>query len=311
MLKNERAVIGNNGMSRDEFLRQVLYSGEVTKIAQHLALVLFLVSEGKNRIDITVREIEDITGWGKSTIRDHISELEVFMKVTLGVGRSKTFFELQGVIEDAIANAVVSGSRTQIGNSKARQPDTNDVQPQPDTIPDTTRNKNAENRQPDTTPDTNAVHREPDSKPDTNRNADAPKTRAYKDITTTNSNNNKPTTSETVTPPVSSVEDDLTEQMIDDICGWMNISQITERARARKWLGTTVQTYGDGPTRSAYHQLKTRQFEREVVAKGKEFCNSYATFAAIKHFTRQDVEEGRYRDRRSVRVSSAKDSPPI
>jgi hypothetical protein len=276
MLKNERAVIGNNGMSRDEFLRQVLYSGEVTKIAQHLALVLFLVSEGKNRIDITVREIADLTGWGKSTIRDHISELEVFMKVTLGVGRSKTFFELQGVIEDAIANAVVSGSRTQIVNSKAREPDTNAVQPQPDTSPDTTSNKNAETRQPDTTPDKNDVHREPDSKPDTNRNADAPKTPAYKDITTTNSNNNKPTTSEVGTAREMSSVEGLTEEMVDDICVWMNISPAVDRARARKWLASTLQTYGDGPTRIAYHQLKTRQFEGEVIASPIRFWSKVA-----------------------------------
>lgn len=277
MLKNERAVIGGNGMSREEFLRQVLYSGEVTKIAQHLALVLFLVSEGKNRVDITVREIEDITGWGKSTIRDHISELEVFMKVTLGVGRSKTFFELQGVIEDAIANAVVSGSRTQIVNSKARQPDTNNVQPQPDTIPDTTRNKNAENRQPDTTPDKNNVHREPDTIPDTNQNADAPKTDASKDITiTTSPNKNKPTTSEGGTAREQSVEDDLTEQMLDDICVWQRLIPDKERNRARQWLTTTIRSFGEGPTRTAYQQLKTRLFQREVIADPIRFWSRVA-----------------------------------
>lgn len=274
---NERAVIGGNGMSREEFLRQVLYSGEVTKIAQHLALVLFLVSEGKNRVDITLREIEEITGWGKSTIRDHVSELEVFMKVTLGVGRSKTFFELQGVIEDAIANAVVSGSRTQNVNAKVRQPDTNVVQPQPDTIPDTTRNKNAENRQPDTTPDTNAVHREPDSKPDTNQNADAPKTAASKDITiTTSPTENKTTTSESGTAREQSVEDNLTEQMLDDICVWQRLIPDKERNRARQWLLTTIGSFGEGPTRTAYQQLKTRLFQREVIADPIRFWSRVA-----------------------------------
>lgn len=273
MEANERAVIGGNGMSREEFLRQVLYSGEITKIAQHLALVLFLISDGKNRIDITLREIEDITGWGKSTIRDHVSELEVFMKVTLGVGRSKTFFELQGVIEDAIANAIVSGSRTQKVNPKAREPDTNTVQPQPDTIPDTTRNNNAENRQPDTTPDKNAVHREPDSKPDTSRNADAPKTAAYKDITT--SNNNKPTSSETVTPPAEPAgENDLAKDMLADVIGWMH--QGDERS-ARKWMAGFIAIHGQSIVKNSYHKLKTNLLEGAVYARPLQVWPKIAT----------------------------------
>lgn len=182
MEANERAVIGGNGMSREEFLRQVLYSGEVTKIAQHLALVLFLVSEGKNRIGITVREIEDITGWGKSTIRDHISELEVFMKVTLGTGRSKTFFELQGVIEDAIASAVVSGSRTQAPKQTAREPDKNVVQPQPDSIPDT---------KPDTTAVVSGSRTDSRTQDEV---APAPRARAYKESPTEILSNKKDNT---------------------------------------------------------------------------------------------------------------------
>jgi hypothetical protein len=36
-------------------------------------------------------------------------------------------------------------------------------------------------------------------------------------------------------------------------------------------LATTTQTYGDGPTRTAYHQLKTRILEGEVVASPMRF----------------------------------------
>lgn len=104
---------GHNLMTREEFLRSVLHSGEVTKIAQHLALVIFILSEGKNTIEASARDLERITGWGRTAIVDHLTELEIFMKVTLGIGRGKTVFELQGVIEDAINAGIVAGSRTE------------------------------------------------------------------------------------------------------------------------------------------------------------------------------------------------------
>lgn len=103
----------HNMMTREDFLRRVMNSGEVTKIAQHLALVIFILSEGKNTIEASARDLERITGWGRSAIMDHLTELEVFMSVTLGVGRGKTVFELQGVIEDAINAGIVAGSRTE------------------------------------------------------------------------------------------------------------------------------------------------------------------------------------------------------
>lgn len=114
-----------NVMTREDFLRRVLYSGQVTKISQHLALVIFLLAEGKNQIKTSVRDLERITGWTRTAIRDHLSELEVFMNITFGSGRAKTLFELQGVIEDAIATAVVSGSLATTPDAKlaASQPD--------------------------------------------------------------------------------------------------------------------------------------------------------------------------------------------
>lgn len=105
--------IGHNAplLTRDEFLRQVLYSGQLTQIAQHIALVVFLVAEGKNQLGMSLRELQKITGWDRRAIKDHLSELEVFMRVTLGVGRVKAIWELQGVIEDALAASVVNGAR--------------------------------------------------------------------------------------------------------------------------------------------------------------------------------------------------------
>lgn len=115
-----------NTVTREEFLHRVLHSGEVTKIAQHLALVIFLLAEGHNQVKASVRDLERITGWTRTAIRDHLAELEIFMSITFGSGRAKTLFELQGVIEDAIASAVVAASRssTPATNLVARQPDT-------------------------------------------------------------------------------------------------------------------------------------------------------------------------------------------
>ena len=100
-----------NMLSREEFIRRVLYSGDVTRIAQHLAVVIFLVAEGRNQLNLSVRDLERITGWSRPTIKDHLAELEVFVRVTFGGGRAKALFELQGVIEDALSAAVVAGSR--------------------------------------------------------------------------------------------------------------------------------------------------------------------------------------------------------
>ena len=89
----------HNQMTLGEFRRRVLLSGEVTRIAQHLALVIVDLAEA-TKFEASVRDLERITGWPKSRIADHLAELQVFMTVTLGVGRRKTVFELQGVIED-------------------------------------------------------------------------------------------------------------------------------------------------------------------------------------------------------------------
>lgn len=115
--ENPRAVAGNNGMTREEFLRRVLYSGEITKLAQHIAIVVCLLAE-KGATTASVRDLERITGWTRQAIRDHLSELDAFMKVTLGVGRAKTHFEIQGAIEDAFATAIVSAVAAKRADAK-------------------------------------------------------------------------------------------------------------------------------------------------------------------------------------------------
>lgn len=101
-------VARSNLMTRDEFMRQVLYSGQLTRIAQHIALVVFLVAEGRNQLNLSLRDLERITGWHRKAVKEHLDEIQIFMKVTLGTGRAKALFELQGCIEDALATAVVA-----------------------------------------------------------------------------------------------------------------------------------------------------------------------------------------------------------
>lgn len=96
-------MIGHNGMTRDEWLNVILTSGEVTRIAQHIALVIYHLSDPTtNEAKVSARDLERITGWGRTAIIDHVSELEIFIRVRWGAGRAKARFELQGVIADAV-----------------------------------------------------------------------------------------------------------------------------------------------------------------------------------------------------------------
>jgi hypothetical protein len=110
----------HNQMTRHEFLRRILQSGEVTRIAQHLALTIVVLAED-GQFKASARDLERMTGWSKSMIADHLAELEIFMKVTLGIGRGKSMFELQGVIEDALNKAIVVGSQEPVASATRTQ----------------------------------------------------------------------------------------------------------------------------------------------------------------------------------------------
>lgn len=94
---------GTNGYTRDEWLHAILYSGEVTRIGQHLALVIYhLADTATNIAEMSLRDLEKITGWNRQAIRDHVDEIDIFVRVTWGAGRAKSVFEMQGVIADAM-----------------------------------------------------------------------------------------------------------------------------------------------------------------------------------------------------------------
>ena len=97
-----KPLIGHNLPTAREWLHAVLHSGEVTRVGQHLALVIFHSVDEKGRLEASVRDLERITGWGRQTIADHLGELKVFMSVQLGVGRAKSVFDLQCKISRAL-----------------------------------------------------------------------------------------------------------------------------------------------------------------------------------------------------------------
>jgi hypothetical protein len=100
----ETGIGHNNAMTRDEWLYVILHSGEVTRIAQHLALVIYHLSDpATNSAKLSARDLEKITGWGRTAILEHLDEIDIYIRVRWGQGRAKALFELQGVIAQAIA----------------------------------------------------------------------------------------------------------------------------------------------------------------------------------------------------------------
>lgn len=159
------AAIGHNGLTAPEWLRRVLYSGEVTRVGQHLALVIYHCANPENRTaQLSMRDLERITGWGRQTINDHLAELEIFVRIQLGVGRAKTTFELQGIITQAVAEI---RSVRQPDATPDATPDTKSSVRQPDAMPDATPDTNlasgSQATTPDATPDTTISVREPDT----------------------------------------------------------------------------------------------------------------------------------------------------
>ena len=168
--------MGHNLPSAREWLKAVLHSGEVTRVGQHLALVIFHAVDENGHLDASVRDLERITGWGRQTIADHLGELRAFMNLKLGTGRAKSEFDLQCKITRAV-NELRSVRETDrnvpIDTSvSVHVPDTSvrllDTKPEisvdsvrePDPVPDA---------KPDTTVASSVVASQPDTKPEPSR----------------------------------------------------------------------------------------------------------------------------------------------
>ena len=143
----------SNHRTRDEFLHAVLYSGEVTRVGQHLALVLYYVCGATNNVaKLSMRDLEQTTGWGRQTILDHLSEIHMFFKFTASRGRGKSSFEMQGAIEQYVNDV---RSVRQPDATCVRQTDTKVIVREADASSVREPDKNGSVREPDATPDTN------------------------------------------------------------------------------------------------------------------------------------------------------------
>lgn len=97
----------DNRRTREDILDAILNSGEVSRIGQHLTLVLFCLCDvGTCVAKLSLRDLEDITGWSRQTITNHILEIKKFFEMTPGKGRGKTKFEMHGVIVGVITEHV-------------------------------------------------------------------------------------------------------------------------------------------------------------------------------------------------------------
>lgn len=115
-----------NGMTVNQWLDYVLDSDQVTRVTQHLALVIFAlaVRQQQSGVSASVRDLERMTGWSKSMINDHLGELKDVIRMTPGVGRRKSIFELQSLIEDAVKTIVapvVSANARTLDQNSVRQ----------------------------------------------------------------------------------------------------------------------------------------------------------------------------------------------
>jgi hypothetical protein len=99
--------IPSNLRTREQWLHAVLHSGRVSRIGQHLALVLYHLADVTTNIaKMSARDLERITGWSRTAITEHVNELHKlgeFLSVQWGQGRAKSIFELQGVIAEVMA----------------------------------------------------------------------------------------------------------------------------------------------------------------------------------------------------------------
>lgn len=181
----------NNEMTDLEWLRLILSGREVTRITQHLALVIWAIADIRGGASRSVRDLEAITGWSRETISDHLAELEIFIKVTLGRGRAKTQFGLEAAITHVLKRSesggfvpyVVASQPDATHGEKDRaailvakeadakidaKPDTTFVANQADALPDArtdaTLLAEEDDGKTDAKPDTNFVASQPDAK---------------------------------------------------------------------------------------------------------------------------------------------------
>lgn len=164
---------GRNERTAEDWLEAILHSGQVTRVAQHLALVIFHIADEKGVAAISMRELERITGWSKSTLAAHLAEIKTFIDVTLGRGRGRSTFALQGMITEAVVairSVQQPDAKSEVPNDSVHDKDataaTKHSVHKKDAIPDATLDKTNSVQQPNSTPDTKPRSvQQPDAKP--------------------------------------------------------------------------------------------------------------------------------------------------
>jgi hypothetical protein len=67
---------------KEPWLDEMLQSGRFQKVAQHIALVIHILSDGRNVLDCTVRDLHLITGWSQDNIANALAELDGVASIT-------------------------------------------------------------------------------------------------------------------------------------------------------------------------------------------------------------------------------------
>jgi hypothetical protein len=83
--------------TRTQWLREVLFSGRVTGVAQHIALAIFYEAYDTGTANLSARDIDRITGWSASTIAENIGSLGELFDIDIGKGRAKSTFTIKAI----------------------------------------------------------------------------------------------------------------------------------------------------------------------------------------------------------------------
>jgi hypothetical protein len=100
--------------TREEWLHRVLFSGEVDKVAQHLALAIDFESGETGVLRASARDLERLTGWSRATIAEHLRTLEKVSDIIYGTGRAKSQFRLPYVEPEEVIEVVTVESKAAI-----------------------------------------------------------------------------------------------------------------------------------------------------------------------------------------------------
>jgi hypothetical protein len=87
-------------VTRQEWLQRVLFSGEVSRVAQHLALAIHSASGESGVLRASTRDLEKLTGWSRTAIAENLQSLDHIATIVWGRGRAKAAFRFPYAEDD-------------------------------------------------------------------------------------------------------------------------------------------------------------------------------------------------------------------